>query len=190
MEQDPTDPTGVRETSATLQPETTRARRRKAWAAWEAYVESHDWEAVAASFGYPDGQAAQRAAELALEQEAKENPKSLALMRRYASQRLERMLRAVWKDTIDETSETQLASMDRAVRVTDRWIKLHGLDAPSEVVVHSPTTDQIEAFVSRVVNHGRPMLTEGDIFSDDADDSEVIDMEEDEEGLFNAVANQ
>jgi len=190
MKQDPTDPTGVAETSSSLQPETVRARFRKAWAACEAYWEIHDWDQVAEMFGYPSGRAAQLAAERAMEAEAKENPKSLSLMRQYASRRLERLLRSVWTDANDENSDTQLASHDRALRVTDRWIKLHGLDAPQQVVVHTPTTDQIEAFVARVVNHGAPQLTEGNIFGDDADDSEIIDVEGEEiEVDFGAVAH-
>lgn len=193
MEQDPTDPTGVRETSTSLQPETVRARMRKAWAAVEAYWECHDWDEVAEMHGYPDGRAAQLAAERAMELEAKENPKSLALLRNYANRRLERLLRARWKDaTAEEPTETSLASHDRALRTIDRWIRLNGLDAPTEVVVHSPTQEQIEAFVARVVNHDRPMLEEGSLFSDDADDSEVFDIEviEDGEVDFGAMANQ
>lgn len=191
MEQDSTHPTGVRETSSTLQPETTRARNRKAWAAAEAYFEKHDWDEVAEAFGYPDGRAAQLAAERVMEAEAKENPRSLALMRQYASRRLERLVRARWTDAISD-SETALASHDRALRSIDRWIKLHGLDAPTEVIVHSPTQDQIEAFVARVVNHGRPELPEGDIFGEDADDSEVIDIEitDESEVSFSALAPQ
>jgi len=191
VEQDPTDPTGVRETSSTLQPDTTRARNRKAWAAVETFFESHNWDLAAEMHGYPDGRAAQLAAERVMEAEAKENPRSLALMRNYAGRRLERLLRARWPDAVAD-SETSLASHDRALRTIDRWIKLYGLDAPTEVIVHSPTQDQIEAFVARVVTHGRPEPVGGDIFDEDADDSEVIDIEviDESEVSFSAVAPQ
>lgn len=68
-----------------------------------------------------------------------------------AKARLERLLRSTWRKATTERDPEHLAAVRVAQGIVDRLIKLEGLDAPTEVVVHAPTVAEIDAWVARVV---------------------------------------
>jgi len=163
MEQDPTDPTGVRDDSPRGGKAVARARDRKAASALQLKIAGATWDEIATLVGYPTGHHAQIATEKALEKELRTEG-SQAYMRTIAGQRLERLIRSTWKKAIDENHPEHLVAVDRARQLIDRHAKLYGLDAPTEVVVHSPTRDELERWVAGVVQAKTPALEEPDIF--------------------------
>lgn len=90
------------------------------------------------------------------------------ILRREASARLERLLKSVWMKATDPTSPEHLPAVKVAVAVLDRHIRLNGLDAPSEVVIHTPTAAEIDAWVSS--------LTQDSISELEALEANVIDV--------------
>lgn len=158
-------PSGV--VSSTAGSNTARARERKANAALQLRIAGASWEDVAQAIGYPTARAALVATEQALERELQDSS-SKEMLRSMAGKRLERLLRAVWGKAIDPDNPEQLPAVQRARDLIDRHAKLFGLDAPTEVVVSSPTKAQLEAWVAQVED--KPQIEEGDIF-----DAEVVE---------------
>jgi hypothetical protein len=180
QQQDSTDPTGVA-TDGKSHATVHRARERKSNAALEMRLAGASWDDIAEVLGYPTARQAIVATEKALERELK-TEHSQATMRTLAGRRLERLLRAVWSKSIDPNHPDQLIAHQRALAVIDRHIKLYGLDAPTEMVVRSPSTEALEHWVATVVNQMAPQLPEGDIFAD-GEDEDYIDVEVVSDGI-------
>lgn len=72
-------------------------------------------------------------------------------MRTEAAAQLRSLLTSVWSKAHDQDNPEHLFAVQRAQGIIDRMIKLHGLDAPQEVVVHTPTTAEIDNWVRAVV---------------------------------------
>lgn len=179
MAQDSSDPTGVRDDSASGNSEVARARERKANAALQLVMDDGaSWIEVAEVLGYPTARAAKVAVEQALERNLQTSDREH--MRRYVAVKLDRLLRAVWGKAIDDENPEQLAAVTVARGLMQDGVKLWGLAAPSEVVISSPSEREIEAWVASVNQKSMPELEEADIFSGDVVDGEVIS--ETEEG--------
>lgn len=73
-----------------------------------------------------------------------------AALRRREDMRLDRLLYSVWAKALDEEHPEQLGAIRIALAISERMSKLHGLDAPQEVIVHSPTTAEIDNWVASV----------------------------------------
>lgn len=173
--QDPTDPTGVR-ADENGSKEVIRARERKANAAIQMKAAGAEWDEIAEVLGYPDGRSALVAVEKALERELSETDKTF--LRGIASKRLERLIRAVWPKALDPDSPEQMSAVGRARELIADHRRLHGLDAPTEIAVHTPDTAEIQAWVAKVAAIGAPTLEEDDPFEDtidvEADSDETV----------------
>ena len=64
------------------------------------------------------------------------------------ARRLERLLRSLWRKALDENHDEHLAAIRTALAVIDRHARLYGLDAPAEMVVYSPSREEIDRFVA------------------------------------------
>lgn len=84
-------------------------------------------------------------------------------MRQMAGARLERLLRGVWGKAIDPDNPEHLYAATKAREIIDRHAKLFGLDAPTEIVVHSPTLQELESWVAKVVASTAEEVEEYDI---------------------------
>lgn len=168
--QDSTDPTGVKDDGVN-RGAVVRARERKANAALQMKMAGATWDEIAEVIGYPTPRQAIVAVERALERELKTD-QSQAKMRALAGQRLERLLRSCWSKAIDPNNPEHLQALTKAREVIDRHAKLYGLDAPTEVVVHSPTTSELERWVASVISGVAPKVDEYDIF-----EGEIIEDE-------------
>jgi hypothetical protein len=158
--QDSENPTGV--SSDTEHHNATRARERKANAAVQLRLAGATWEEIAETLGYPTPRTAIVATEKALEAQLA-NSEDREQMRRLAGARLDRLLRAIWAKAIDPQHPDQMGAISKAREIIDRHAKLFGLDAPTEVVVHSPTMTELESWVAKVVAVGAPPVVEYDI---------------------------
>lgn len=178
MRQDPTHPTGVMETSSHTQAETLAARERKADSAVEMYVEKDKTlKQVCKKLGYPSEAAALAAIESRMAYHLRSNPRNQSAMRDMASRRLERLSRATMRRAEDYDDPEQLAAVAQARGVIMDWVKLNGLQAPQQIAITNPTDDAIVAIAMQMASRGAPALDTGDIFGEDADDSEVLALE-------------
>lgn len=160
-EQNSNDPTGVSGTGRQSNG-VARARARKANASIQMRLAGATWEEIAISLGYPTARQALVATERALEKQLATDD-DREKMRRLAGQRLDRLLRSVWPKAIDPDHPDHLIATTKAKEIIDRHAKLYGLDAPAEVIVHSPTQQELEAWVVRLVTMSQPQVEEFDI---------------------------
>jgi methylase of polypeptide subunit release factors len=80
------------------------------------------------------------------------------------ARRLERLLRSLWRKATDEADPEQLPAIRTALALIDRHARLYGLDAPTEMVVYTPSRLEIERFVASVSETmNRELPTEADI---------------------------
>jgi hypothetical protein len=178
MKQDPTHPTGVAETSSSLQVETVAARERKADAAVDMYLEKNKTlKVICRKLGYPSESAAMRAIELRLIEHSKANPKTQASVREMIGRRLERLARSVANKAYDPSDPEHLNAVTVLRGILSDQAKLYGATAPQQLIVTNPTTEAIEAMAHEFMSHGTITQAEGDIFSEEADDEEVLALE-------------
>lgn len=84
-----------------------------------------------------------------------------------AALRLEALLRSTWGKASSPEHPEHLKAVQTAGALVDRLIRLQGLDAPTEVIVHNPTTREIEAWVQRIVEQATDVgVAETDPFVD------------------------
>lgn len=173
IEQNSEDPTGVSSDGVKgLSP--IRARQRKAAAALQLKLSGANNADICVALGYPTPRAVQVAIERALEKELKESGSDREKLRQMASLRLDRLLRGVWPKAIDSDHPEHLLAVTKARELVAQFSKLHGLDAPTEMIVHSPTEAAIEEWVAKVINLGAPPVEEDDVLElDEADIKEL-----------------
>lgn len=172
MKQDPTHPTGVSsddEGGSNL----ARARERKVHSAIQMRRGGALWDEIAEVLGYPTGRTAQVQVEKALEKEL-DTPEGREFLKRLADERYNRLLRAVWTQSIDPDHPDQLAYFDRSVKVIERLNKLHGLDAPTEYVVSTPSQAELESWVAQMTAASTPEVEQADIFGGEVVAGEVV----------------
>jgi hypothetical protein len=161
--------------------ELLQARNRKADAALSMAIAGANWSEIAQALGYPTPRMARVATEKALERDLHSESSQVA-MRELAGAKLDRLLRSVWKRAINEEDPDQVSYVREARSLVADWRKLFGTDAPSEVVVTSPSMVELEKWVAGMVASQVPQLEEGDIF--DVVEGEVVSDTDDEEVIF------
>ncbi len=159
----------------------SRAAERKSAAALQLRKSGSDWDEVAELTGFASARAAQTAVERHLESQIRNDPSIKGVMRQLADVRLDRLLRAVWPKAINPDSPEQMIAVAKAREIIADHRKLHGLDAPTEISVHNPTSQEIEAWVAANTAHLRVEVVEDDIldaeYEDDPLEEEVLALE-------------
>jgi len=146
-----------------------RERNRKADAALSLSMSGASWAEIAQTLGYPTPRQAKLAVERALvRQLATEDDK--VKMRAMAGARLDRLLRGVWTKAIDPDNPEQMIAQSRARELISDHNKLFGLNAPTEMVVHTPTQSELEDWVLRMTATMVPLVEEDDIY-----DAEIVE---------------
>jgi hypothetical protein len=74
-----------------------------------------------------------------------------AALRAEEEARILRLLRGVWGKATNPNDPEHLVAARIALAMVDRHSRLMGLDMPTEVVVYTPTTSEIDAWVAEVV---------------------------------------
>lgn len=125
-----------------------------------------DWQTIADTLGLANADIAHQ---LFLDELAERIPADgdREVMRAEASAMLRGLLGAVYPRATDREDPEQLFAVQRATALVDRLIKLHGTDAPSEVIVHTPTTSEIDSWVRQMV---------GSAVEVDVVEADVVDM--------------
>lgn len=169
QEQDSTHPTGVAGTASGRDGKggivngnsVTRARNRKAAAAIELHLSGATWTDIASILGYPTARAALVATERALERQLHDEDREK--LRAKAGQQLNRLLRGVWSKAIDPDNPEQLQAVGKARELLADHRKLWGLDAPTEVIVTSPSEAELDAWVAKVFASQTPDVPQYDV---------------------------
>lgn len=120
---------------------------------------------IATTLGYDSPRMARRAVEIELARGASDEPAREA-ERRESAARLERLIRALSAKALDHNHPDQIAAARTVLAIEDRRIRLLGLDAPSEVILHTPSMAELDVWVGEVIASTQPEvnLEEDDIF--------------------------
>jgi hypothetical protein len=164
--QDSTHPTGVSEVNPNhpgASVEASAQRARKADAALSLRLSGAAWGDIAQAVGYPTPRQAMLAVEKALVRQLNTDD-DRDKMRVVAGARLERLLRAIWGKALNPSDPEQLAAVTKSRELIADYAKLYGLNAPAEVVVHSPSQSDLEDWVLRMTATLVPDVDEPDIF--------------------------
>lgn len=165
IQQDTTDPTGVSDSDGgTGGSALARARDRKANAALQLRIKGEPWDDIARTLGFPNGETALRATERALEKELRTEHRDV--LRLLAGRRLDVLLSSLWDRATNPGDPDHLAYSNAAAARIAQYAKLMGLDAPTEMIVHSPSESEIQAWVASVTAKAVPELEQADIFDD------------------------
>lgn len=185
--QDPTHPTGVALAGGDKGGTHVRlARQRKALAALDLKVRGYPLEKIALVLGYPNGQAVGVALEKALGDELRDTDKSA--LRQIAGRRLEQAWRSLHDKINDPTHPDHVAAVNAGIKVIDRHAKLMGLDAPTELIVTTPSGQEMQEYVDGLMEQQRLLegttgiaLEEADVLeaeaewaAGDGDDDDVV----------------
>ena len=149
-----------------LPPPIPKAPKARAEAAVALKIAGATYSDIAKTVGYSSASVARQAVERSLAGTVGEEDR--AKMRLLEAKRLERLLRSVWSRSTDPSDPEHLSYVRASLSIIDRHIRLHGLDAPQQMVVYSPAQSEIEAWVagmSRQVIAGMPL--EADIIDGD-----------------------
>lgn len=113
-------------------------------------VAGASFDEIAEVLGLPDAGAARSAVERGLAAERVDDA-DRSRLRAEEEARLLALLRGLWGKALDEENPEQVAAARAALAVVDRHARLMGLDAPVEVVVHSPSAAEIDVWVAEVL---------------------------------------
>lgn len=121
-------------------------RERAGHAAVALRLAGASYAEIAEALAFTDAKAARSAVENTLAATASEHSRDQ--LRAEEAGRLERLLRGVWAKATNPDNPEHLPAAKVALAIIDRHVRLYGLDAPAEVVVHSPTAAEIDAWVA------------------------------------------
>lgn len=104
-------------------------------------------------------------------------------LRRRMSLTLDRFLKAITPKAVDPENPEQLAAVRTGLSIVDRFAKLNGLDAPTEVNIHMPNAEQFETFIALAARGaGIEVPIEADPFSEEyIEDADLVEDDDDGE---------
>ena len=112
------------------------------------------YDEIADALGLTSSAVARENVEVALEARAWDDLAGRERMRSEAGARIERLLRSVWGKATNPDDAEHLPAVKVARELIDRYVRLYGLDAPTEVIVHNPTVSEIDTWVAAVISSG------------------------------------
>lgn len=130
-------------------------------------IAGYSFDEIAEILCYTDETAVRRDLERGAKALLKEDRHSQALLRRLVSRQLERMNRAIWPKAINPDHPEQMQAQQRVLANLDRFVRLNGLDAPTEHRVEvTPTEKAITDMVAALAEMGQ-LPAEMNIFDAD-----------------------
>jgi len=108
------------------------------------------FDEIAEVLGLSSADAARQKVELGLAAERWDDEQRDALRAEEAS-RILALLKPMWSKATDPDDPEHIPAAKTALQFIDRHARLLGLDAPTEVVVHNPTTSEIDQWVASVL---------------------------------------
>jgi predicted transcriptional regulator len=153
---------------------------KRAEAALALRMSGASYTDIAKHLGYSSAYRARTAVERILAETAN-SPEERDQQRVLHDRRLNRLLQSVMGKATNPKEQDHLAYNARALAILDRIGKLHGVDAPTESIVYTPSAEKIEALIAKTLTVAQVSL--------DNDEADIIDadvVEEDDEGDFDA----
>lgn len=150
---------------------------QKARSALHLYYNNATLDEITQIVGFTSVEEASRAIDVAVKAELRGDTKAKDRMRHIANRKLDQLLRSVSGKAANPKHPEHLNAVGKALSIIDRHIKLYGLDAPSEMIVHNPDAGEIEAWVLSVLQQGKPPIEEDDVL-----DGEIVEDDDDEGG--------
>lgn len=152
-------------------------RVRASLALWTAGATYGD---IAAQFNFRSPAVAAMAIERALSENV-DDTQDRTKLRRRMSLTLDRLLRAVMPKAIDTQNPEQLPAVRTALTVVERYAKLNGLDAPTQVDVNLVDDEKFTSLVELAARGmGMAVPEEADIWDAEFVEEEVEDAEPEE----------
>ncbi len=152
-------------------------RIRSALSLWTAGATYGD---IATQFNFQSPRIAMMAIERALSEQV-DDATDRTKLRRRMSLTLDRFLKAITPKAVDPTHPEQLAAVRAGLSIVDRFARLHGLDAPTEVTVRMPGNEDFNKFIELAARgQGMEVPVEADPF--EYEDAEIVEDEDDESG--------
>lgn len=130
------------------------------------------YDEIAETLGFEHAWAAREAVEATLANRALSDRDGRERLRAEEGARLLRLLRSVWQKATDTDSPEHLPAVKVAADLIARHTRLYGLDAPSEIVVHSPTASEIDRWVAALVSSTTEPLRQMEL---DVVEAEVVE---------------
>lgn len=160
-----------------MEAEVLRSPEQRAQAAVALRLSGAPHSAIAKTLGYTSATDARIAVERTLAESAKES-RDLPALRQLTSGRLERLLRAVWKNAVDDEHPDQLAYTRTALAIIDRHARLMGVDAPQKMEVYTPDQQAQEDWIRGMLAQVGPkgIAEEADII-----EAEIVEANPDDE---------
>jgi hypothetical protein len=90
---------------------------------------------------------------------AQVNEEDREQLRQQEAARLDRLQRSIWGKATNENNPEQLPAINAVIKISESRRRLLGLDAPTEINVHTPTQDEIERWVARIAADNIAHLT-------------------------------
>jgi hypothetical protein len=142
----------------------TYDRPSRAEAAIALKVSGATYHQIARTLEYANAAQARTAVEMALAATVTEADRTQ--QREIAARRIERLMLSLWGKATDEKNEEHLSAVRTALALTDRHIRLFGLDAPQQMVVYTPAGEEIAEWVAGMAEQVRGELpAEADIIT-------------------------
>lgn len=132
-------------------PELSKDRISRQESAVALRVAGANYSEIARTLGYRNATEARRGVEEALARSVGDEDREQ--MRFLEGRRIERILRSIFPRATNEDDPEQLAAARVALMLIDRHSKLYGLDAPTQVEVYNPSQIEIQAWLSKTVDH-------------------------------------
>lgn len=145
----------------------------RALAALEMKIAGASWTTIAKALDFNNHYDARKSVEVTLAQAAR-SPEKIEHARVLHSRRLERLLQSVMPNAVRSSHPDHLAYNARALAILDRIAALGGLNAPTQQVVYTPSSEQIEKYVAHLA-----VLASADAAATEADviDADVVEEE-------------
>jgi hypothetical protein len=155
----------------------SNAPARMGAAAVQLRVNGTSYDDIAMTLGLSSPRAALTLVSRELAQQGEGLDEERDALRRVEAARLDELLVSVMEKATDTEHGEHLPAVKTAVTIIDRRIKLYGLDAPSEVIVHTPTQTELDQWVSTMVGHSMPpqAALEPDIMGEEIIEAEVLE---------------
>lgn len=142
----------------------TRTKQRQSAAVLALRLAGASFAECADTLGMDSPESAQRAAERELERTgATLSPEDREKHRIEEGARLDRLLRAVWVKATTSSDPEHLPAVRVALALIDRRIRLFGADAPTEVVVRTPTANELDEWVGHMLALQNPAYVEPEV---------------------------
>ena len=134
------------------------------------------FDQIADALGLPSARTARKQMIRALARRSWENTTSRDTLRAEQTARLETLMAAAWEKALDAEDPEQLTAIRTVRDLIDRIIRLHGLDAPTELTIYNPSAMELQSWVAQTLS-GRTSqyaALEASVVDDDIDDIEPV----------------